>query len=52
MLNITWAITMVVKPVLMPTDRNRDRSDAPRTISGVPSGRKMKKLSGPRPRNW
>ena len=31
---------------------NSDSSEAPSTISGVASGRKMKKFVGARPRNW
>jgi hypothetical protein len=32
--------------------RNSVSSDAPRTISGVESGRKMRMLVEARPRNW
>jgi hypothetical protein len=37
--NITCAITIVAKPVLVPACRNSASSAAPSTTSGVASGR-------------
>ena len=42
--NITWAITVVQKPGLIPKFKNIASKDAPRTISGVAIGRNINKL--------
>ncbi len=49
-MNITWAITIVTKPVLMFSVRNMPSSAAPRTTSGEDSGMKTKKSTVERPR--
>ena len=51
-LNITCAIRIVAKPSCgAPQLRNCERSAAPSTTSGVASGMKMKKFTGPRTLN-
>jgi hypothetical protein len=50
MVNIAWAMTTVAKPVVDPAWRNRPRSAAPSTTSGVASGRNTKKSTVLRPR--
>ena len=48
--NITWAITIVMKPVLKFSVRNMASSEAPSTTSGEESGMKTKKSIVVRPR--
>ena len=50
-MNITWAITIVTKPVLIDQLRNSASIEAPSTTSGVASGRNTKKSTSERPRN-
>ena len=47
---MTWAITIVTKPVLTAAVRNSASSAAPSTTSGVASGRKTSRSTKPRPR--
>jgi hypothetical protein len=51
-----WATSSVWKPrskiPLNGGSTNIDRSAAPITISGVAIGRMIRRLLGPRPRNW
>ena len=49
-MNITWAITIVMNPVLMFSVRNIASSAAPSTTSGDESGRNTKKSTVVRPR--
>src|SRR5215213_3806208 len=51
MLNMMCAMRIVPKPVATLRLRNSVSSDAPITISGVVIGRKISRLSGPRPRH-
>ena len=46
MLNMTWAMMIVVRSRWTPTDTNSASSDAPSTISGVAIGRKISRSSG------
>jgi hypothetical protein len=48
---MTWAITIVMKPVLNAAVRNSASNAAPSTTSGVASGRKTSMSTTPRPRN-
>jgi hypothetical protein len=52
-LNIVWAMRIVAKPVARPIVMKRPSSAAPRTTSGVASGRKTKKSVNARPlKRW
>ena len=51
MQNITWAMMVVSSEVFKPTLMNIVRSDAPRTISGVAIGKKIKRFVVERPLN-
>ncbi len=51
MQNMMWAIRIVQKPKTTFRLRNSVSSDAPRTISGVASGRKTSTFVAPRARN-
>src|SRR5437899_3212900 len=48
---MTWAITMVAKPVGTFSVRNSDSSDEPSTTSGVASGNTSSNPTPPAPRN-
>ncbi len=49
--NMMWAITVVKNPGLILKDKNIASSDAPKTISGVAIGKKIKRLVVERPLN-
>ncbi|CAB4716116.1 unannotated protein [freshwater metagenome] len=49
---MTWAITVGQKPGLILKTKKSERSDAPKTISGVAIGKKISRLELDRPLNW
>ncbi len=51
MLNMMWAMRIVVSLRAQPSETNRVSSEAPRTISGVAIGRKMNRFVPDWPRN-